>query len=97
MQSKPEHVRKQILVASLVVCMTIIGSIWIYGLHFRFTPASAAAAENDIKPFTLFGNSVKGIFSNIGASVASAPSLAPAPSETSDKQIPLEVVNPQAQ
>jgi len=40
LQSKPEDTRKQILVGSLVVCMSLIGVIWVSSLSYKFSKES---------------------------------------------------------
>lgn len=69
LQSKPEDIRKQILIGSLAVSMLFVGVIWVYGLGYRFGDDSNIKVRSDIQPFTLFGNSVKDAYSNVSASV----------------------------
>lgn len=73
LQSKGEAERKQILVASLVLSMAMVGSVWIYSLNDRFTSTdsekSVAEEESTVKPFKLFANSVSNTYKDITASV----------------------------
>lgn len=71
LQSKDENSRKQILIISLVVSMTLVGSVWIYNLVDRFSDEKVATASTDesVGPFKLFADSVKDAYDNIAASV----------------------------
>ncbi len=69
LKHKPEPVRKQILMISMVVSMTIVGSVWIYSFGGRFNESTVAKAKDDIKPFTLFGASVVNTYKDTVASV----------------------------
>lgn len=72
LQSKSEDTRKLIFVGSLVVCMSLVGFVWIYGLGTRFSsPKVAVKSDEDIKPFKLFTNSISNTFKSISASVGS--------------------------
>jgi hypothetical protein len=72
LQSKSEDTRKLIFVGSLIVCMSLVGVVWIYGLGTRFSsPKVAVQSDEDIKPFKLFTNSISDTFKNISASVGS--------------------------
>ncbi len=94
LQSKQEHVRKQILVGSMIVCMSFVIVVWGYSLNDSYTTRQVATTDNSVKPFTLFSNSVTNAFTNISASVGSISfskkeQVAPQP-----KQIDLIVVQP---
>jgi hypothetical protein len=72
LQSKKEDTRKLIFFGSLAVCMSLVGFIWVYSLGVRFgNPKVAVQADEDIKPFKLFTNSISDTFKNISASVGS--------------------------
>lgn len=74
LQSKREDTRKQIFAGAMIVSMSIVGLIWVYSLGVRFgNPKVAVQANEDIKPFKLFSNTLSSTFQNIGASVGSAP------------------------
>ena len=75
-QSKPEPVRKQILIGSLVVCMSLVCLIWISSLGYRLFDNGTKVAETKeaMKPFALFGQTVSDTYKNISASVGSLPS-----------------------
>ena len=72
LQSKPEHIRKQIFFSSLVVCMAFVSFVWIGGLGDRFNKESSFQAKEEIKPFALFGKTVADTYKNVSASVGNA-------------------------
>ena len=70
LQSKSEDTRKLIFVSSLIVCMSFVSFIWIYGLGVRFgDPEVKNQTNEDVKPFKLFGNSMSDAYKNVSASV----------------------------
>jgi len=97
LQSKPEEVRKQILVASLVFSMAIVGSIWVYSLTDRFGEKKIAVVveedSKEISPFKLFMNSVSDTYDSISASVGNFASgkeeVTESTPTTEEKQIKL--------
>ncbi|MEI6660430.1 MAG: hypothetical protein WCK91_03350 [bacterium] len=106
LQSKPEHVRKQILVVSLALSMIVVGFIWFYGLTDRFVLSaekSSIAAADGVKeesPFKLFSNSISNAYENITASVGNITLPNSNPKTETDakgKQIDLIVVDPKTQ
>lgn len=96
LRKKPEHVRKQIFVALMVFSMTVVGSIWVYGLSYRFDEKVALQTEKDVQPLKLFGNMFKSTYQNISASVGSI-SEPETYTEDTENQIPLVVVEEQNQ
>ena len=100
LQSKSEVARKQILVGSLVVCMAFVGVIWISTLGYKFSKDNTAKAQDAIKPFALFGQTLSDTYSNVSASVGnissslkkSEPKVAPK-SEKQIDLIPVEIQN----
>ena len=73
LQSKSEDTRKLIMVGSLIACMAFVSFVWIYNLGTRFgDPEVATQADEDIKPFKLFSNSLSDTYKNISASVGKA-------------------------
>jgi len=73
-QSKPEHIRKQILLGSLVVCMTIVVFIWVTTLVHISTKKETVKKDVGVKkevvhPFALFGQTLKDTYNNLTASV----------------------------
>jgi hypothetical protein len=70
LQSKSEDTRKQILVGSLIVCMSLVGVVWVNSLGYKFgNKESTAKEEGTIKPFALFGESISNTYNNVTASV----------------------------
>jgi len=69
LQSKPEHVRKQIFLGSIIVSMAFVSFVWVGTLGYKFNRETAIKAEEDIKPFALFGKSISSTYGNIKASV----------------------------
>ncbi len=69
LQSKPEHIRKQILVGSLVVSMSFVSLIWIASLGYNFTKEKVVKTEDVIKPFALFKQTISETINDVGASV----------------------------
>lgn len=104
LQDKPEHVRRRIMVVTLVLSMAVVSSVWIYGMDYRFSEKKAeqiAKEENGVsKPFALFGNSINTAYKNITASVGTVTTkIEEAPIEevpSTEKQIdliPIEYTN----
>lgn len=69
LQSKSENTRKQILVGSLIVCMSFVGLIWVNSFGNKFSKENTVKIHEDIKPFALFGQSISDTYKNISASV----------------------------
>ena len=96
LQSKEEVVRKQILLGSLIVSMTIVGSVWAYNLTDRIDNKSAEQAKTDektTKPFAMFANSAVDAYHNIAASVGNLSFSKKKASQSSQKQVDLIVVD----
>ena len=72
LQSKSENTRKQIFVGSMIVCMSLVGLIWIGDLSNNLSNQNTATkVKEDIKPFSLFGKVISDTVGNISASVGS--------------------------
>ncbi len=94
LQSKNEVARKQILLGSMVVCMSLVIGVWVYNLTDRFSSETVASKQEDnLQPFKLFANSISSTYDDISASVGKTSSK-DATDETSQKQIDLIVVEP---
>jgi len=103
LQSKSEDARKRILISSLIVCMSLFGFIWINSLGYRLNNVkeNVAKTEETIKPFAIFGQTVKDTYKNVTASVGSVSSLKKEEVNTetkveTEKQIdliPVEYIN----
>jgi len=97
LQSKEEPVRKQIFAGAMVVTMSLVGVVWVYGLGVRFgNPDVKTQASEDIKPFKLFSNSISDTYKNVSASVGKTPAAKDIINEEveqqSEKQIDLTPV-----
>lgn len=104
LQSKPEVIRKQILLASLVFSMAIVGSVWIYSLADRFNEKEVVKAvetnEGSLSPFKLFVSSISSAYDSISASVGNLSSKdeeADTQQVETEKQIKLIPVEPRDQ
>ena len=70
LQGKTEESRKLIFTTSLIVFMSVIVMIWVYGLGNHFVkPEIKEQAREDIKPFKLFSNSISSTYKSMSASV----------------------------
>jgi len=99
-QSKSEDTRKLIFVGSLILLMSFVSFVWIYSLGSRFgDPKIKEQANEDIKPFKLFSNSISNTYKDLNASVGKASTVNEPKDETvssPDKQIdlvPVETTN----
>ncbi len=100
LQAKDEDTRKRILVGSMIGSMAFVVFVWVYGLGVRFgNPEIRQQANEDIKPFKLFGNSLSNTYKNISASVIKSSSLETKTKEVEQKDqkqvdlIPVEYTN----
>ena len=99
-QSKPEHIRKQILVVSLVLAMFLVALVWL----FDFTDNVLTQADQrptdttgQISPFQLLSNSFTNTYHNLTASVGNISFSTPEEKSVTKKQIDLIVVDPNKQ
>ena len=91
LQSKSEESRKQILVISLVVCMSLVVLIWIVSLTTRGTNKPTSQVNEETKPFKLFANSVSNTFQNISASVGNIPKITTKSESTAQQEAPKQI------
>lgn len=77
LQAKSEPARKRILYAYMTLFMSVVFLVWIYGFGYRLNHQNekVAKTENEIKPMTLFKNSIINTYQNITASVGNIPSF----------------------
>ena len=68
-QLKKEETRKQIFAGVMIVCMSLVGVIWIGTLGYKFGHKPTEKVADDIKPFALFGKSIKDTYGSVSASV----------------------------
>lgn len=83
-QSKPEAIRKQIFVGSLIFFMSLVGIIWIGSFSYKFTNNNSVSSEEAIKPFALFGETISETYKNVTASAGNI-SLSNKESELKEK------------
>lgn len=91
LQLKSEDARKQILVASLTVSMSLIAVVWMYSLGGLFSGKSTevAKSDNEVKPFTMLSNSISSTYQNISASVGKIKNKKDQEAQVPEKQIDL--------
>lgn len=98
LQAKSAGARKRILYVYMTVFMSFVFLVWIYGLGYRINHQKdiVARSENEIKPLSLFKNSIVNTYENITASVGSVKSIPKLinteEGELIDKQIEMIVV-----
>ena len=92
LQSKSEDARKRTLYVTLAVTMSFVVFVWVYNLSDHFNSSTADQASRDIKPFSMFANSISGAYKNITASVGNVTAKNTAVPE--QKQIDLIPVEP---
>ncbi|MCX6754907.1 MAG: hypothetical protein NTU81_03725 [Candidatus Nomurabacteria bacterium] len=101
-KSKSEDTRKQILIGSLIVCMSFVGFIWINSFSSKFNDENSVKAKEDVKPFSLFSKTISDAYKNVTASVGNISSLGKQKEENipevkKGKQIDLIVVEPKTE
>lgn len=89
LQAKHEDTRKLIFTGTMIACMSIVGLVWFYSLGTRFDSKVKAQANEDIKPFKLFGKSISDTISNMSASVGKIPQVEVVIPQKEEKQIDL--------
>lgn len=90
LQSKSESTRKQILVGSLIISMSFVCLIWVNSLGYKFNKGNSTQAQENIKPFALFGQTISDTYSNVTASVGNiSSSLKKEEPKTPEKVIDL--------
>jgi hypothetical protein len=76
LKSKPDHVKKSILLFALIFSMSLVSIVWFYNLEDRFDSKKVTEkSREDVKPFSLLIDSISNTVKNISASVGSAPSI----------------------
>lgn len=81
-KEKPEHIRSQYISILLVVCMSIVFSIWLYGITNKISLiknnnnniATEQVSEESSSPFAIILNSAKDTYGDVSASVLNASS-----------------------
>lgn len=91
LQSKPEPVRKQIVVGLMAVSMLFVGVVFVYSMRSTINGNDESQAKVDsLAPFRLLGDSISDTYNNMSASVGkvSIPTDAP-----TDNTSPLSEVS----
>jgi len=89
LQSKSEQTRKQILIGSIIVCMSLVIFVWVSSLGHKFNKETSTNTQEEIKPFAIFGQTIKDTVNDITTSTNKAPSA----KEETDNQINLNPIN----
>ena len=100
LQSKSESTRKQILIGSLIVCMLVVGFIWVYSVSDKIQSAknNSVTQKEGEGPFNLLVDSVSSAWQNLSASVGNISSTNSSTDKKENverKQIDLIVVDPE--
>lgn len=69
LRSKPDHIKKSILAFALIVSMSLVSMVWFFSLGNRFNNKTAEKTREDVKPFSMLGDSISNAVNNISASV----------------------------
>ncbi|MFA7315631.1 MAG: hypothetical protein WC059_02395 [Candidatus Paceibacterota bacterium] len=82
LQSKPEPVRKQIVVGLMAVSMLFVGVVFVYSMRSTINgnEKSQTKAES-LAPFRLLGDSISETYNNMSASVGKVAIPTDAPAE----------------
>lgn len=76
LKSKSEAERKQAAYMATIICMILVGGVWLYGLVNHFGKKDVnVQAQNNAKPFKLLANSIKDTYKDVSASVNQAKSI----------------------
>jgi hypothetical protein len=70
-RSKREETRKMILTISMIVSMSLVGLIWVAGITGKKDKENknVIGVEETIKPFSMFGKSMKETYTDLSASL----------------------------
>lgn len=71
LRAKPEEVRKQYMFFFMAISMAVVCGIWAYSLTNNFSKSDdtpSVGINEDVKPFALFGQTVKSTYENVKAS-----------------------------
>lgn len=92
LQSKSIDSRKQILVGSLIVCMSFVALVWVNSLGYKFNKEKTAKVEEGVKPFALFGQSISNTYKDITASVGNVKTLKEGKSKEAEEQKQIDLI-----
>jgi len=70
-RSKREETRKMMLAVSMIVSMSLVGLIWVVGITNpkREKDEKVVGVEETLKPFSMFGESIKDKYQDLSASL----------------------------
>ena len=70
-RSKGEETRKMMLAVSMIVSMSLVGLIWVVGIMGgkKAPDEKVVGVEETLKPFSLFGESIKDKYQDLSASL----------------------------
>ncbi|HPK14222.1 MAG TPA: hypothetical protein PLB93_01780 [Candidatus Paceibacterota bacterium] len=70
-RSKKEETRKMMLAVSMIVSMSLVGLIWVVGITNpkREKDEKVVGVEETLKPFSMFGESIKDKYQDLSASL----------------------------
>lgn len=66
-------VRQKAFTILMVISMVFVGAIWVFSLSSRFNRKVKTQANNSLKPFKIFSNSLVKTYNNMTASVSKIP------------------------
>lgn len=103
LREKPDHIKQQYLVFVMFVSMSFVVAVWIYGFTVRTEDEVSFSDKisSDIKPFSLFSQTIKNTYNSMTASSGDAiDQLSKIKERAADphqgqKMIPLTVINKQ--
>jgi hypothetical protein len=72
LREKPEHIRKQYLYGFMALAMIFVFGVWFLSLSSRYKTVSKGSDYQDLKPISMFGNSIKSLYQDMAASAGNA-------------------------
>lgn len=76
-RSKGEETRKMMLAVSMIVSMSLVGLIWVVGITNpkREKNEKVVGVEETLKPFSMFGESIKESYQDLSANLGDLGSM----------------------
>ena len=76
-RSKREETRKMMLAVSMIVSMSLVGLIWVVGIMGgkKAPDEKVVGVEETLKPFSLFGESIKESYQDLSANLGDLGSM----------------------
>lgn len=69
LQSKPEPVRKQIVVGLMITSMFFVAIVFVFSVRSTMSGDEKSTAVDNLAPFKLLGDSISDTYDNVSASV----------------------------